>query len=102
MSECCQNKYSKTQWVVTVGVSVALLGAVFFGLSRSSYKNYQVRNQLDGVMLSVNACRADVSKIIQNTSANALSTSLFGCDGGASSGVKISRHLKSIAVSHAG
>lgn len=102
MSQCCEQKFSKTQWAVTLVTGAAILGAAAYGLMRPLYKNYQVRNQLDGVMLSVNACRADVSKIIQNTSANALSTSLFGCDGGASSGVKISRHLKSIAVSHAG
>ena len=102
MSQCCEQKFSKTQWAVTLVTGAAILGAAAYGLMRPLYKNYQVRTQLDGVMLSVNACRADVSKIIQNTSANALSTSLFGCDGGASSGVKISRHLKSIAVSHAG
>jgi len=102
MSQCCQKKCSKTQWAVTLVTGAAILGAVAYSLIRPSYKNYQVRTQLDEVMLSVNACRADVSKIIQNTSANVLSTSLFGCDGGASSGVKISRHLKSIAVGHAG
>jgi len=102
MSECCQQKCSKTRWAVTLVTSAVILGVAAYGLMRPSYKNYRVRTQLNEVMLSVNACRADVSKIVQNTSANALSTSLFGCDGGASSGVKISRHLKSIAVSHAG
>jgi type IV pilus assembly protein PilA len=102
MSQCSQKKCSKTQWAVTVVVGVAILGAAVYGWMRPSYQAYQVRTKLDEVMLSVDACRADVSQIIKKTTATKLSTSLFGCDGGASSGVKISRHLKSIAVSNAG
>lgn len=82
------------------GGGLLVLVAYVYGLP--AYQEYQVQREVAEVFPSADACRAEVSQIVQRTSAPKLSTSLFGCDGGASSGVKISRHLKSIAVGPAG
>jgi type IV pilus assembly protein PilA len=92
--------WSKLPWMI--GASVAVLGVVAYVALQPTYHNYQVQSKLADVFPSVDACRANITQIVQKTKVPALSAALFGCDGGASSGVKISRHLKSIAVSNAG
>ena len=96
-----QRGWSAVGFVVSAGACV-LLGAVAYFYGVPAYHDYQVQNKVSEVFVSSDACRAEVAQIVQRTSAPRLSTSLFGCDGGASSGVKISRHLKSIAVGPAG
>jgi len=100
MNMYLQKGGSKLPWMI--GVSIAVLGVVAYVAFQPTYHNYQVQSKLADIFPSIDACRADVAQIVQKTTAEKLSTSLFGCDGGASSGVKISRHLKSIAVSNAG
>lgn len=101
MKRCGQRGWSTVRFVVSAGACVLLgTGAYFFGVP--AYHDYQVQNKVSEVFVSSDACRAEISQIVQRTSAPRLSTSLFACDGGASSGVKISRHLKSIAVGPAG
>lgn len=96
-----QRGYSTLQWVLTFGFVAGLAGVGYF-LALPAYYDSQVRRQVAEIFVSVDACRADVSKVVQTTTAAELSTSLFGCDGGASAGAKISPHLKSIAVNAAG
>ncbi|AGX87576.1 pilin [Candidatus Symbiobacter mobilis] len=79
---------------------VALLVTVF--LLRPAYQDQQSQSLLADVFPSVAACRADVARVVQTTTAPVLSPSLFSCDGGISTGVRISKHLKSIAVNQAG
>lgn len=101
MKRCGQRGLSTVRFVVSAGACVLLgTGAYFFGVP--AYHDYQVQNKVSEVFVSSDACRAEISQIVQRTSAPRLSTSLFACDGGASSGVNISRHLKSIAVGPAG
>ena len=96
-----KNAPGKASWVALLGGGIFLcLVAYVYGLP--AYHDYQVQSKVAEVFVSADACRAEVSKIVQRTTAPLLSTSLFGCDGGASSGVKISSHLKSIAVNSAG
>ena len=85
-----------------VALGVVLLGMAAYVFVLPAYRDYQVQRKVSEVFVSADACRAEVSQIVQNTSAPVLSTSLFGCDGGVASGVKISSHLKSIAVNSAG
>lgn len=96
-----QKGFSAVWWMVLVGVGV-LLSAVAYVYGLPAYQDYQVQSKVSEVFVSADACRAEVSKIVLRTAAPALSTSLFGCDGGASSGVKISSYLRSIAVNSAG
>lgn len=65
------------------------------------YKNYQVQNKVDEVLVSANACSAVISQEMRAASTPQVPKSL-ACDGGISAGVKISPHLKSIAVNAAG
>ena len=93
--------------VSTVGAAatVAAVGLLAFAgyvLVMPAYHDGQVQTQVAEVFVSVDACRADVARVVQTTTAKELSTALFGCDGGASSGAKISKHLKSIAVGPTG
>lgn len=85
-----------------VSGGVALLGAAAYFLGLPQYRDYQVKNQIAEVFVSINACRAETNQMVQQTTTPALTPALLACDGGASSGVKISRHLKSIAVSPVG
>ena len=101
MKRCGERGLSTVGVVALIGVCV-LLGAIAYFYGVPAYHDYQVRNMVSEVFVSSDACRAEVSQIVQRTSAPKLSTSLFACDGGASSGVKISRHLKSIAIGPAG
>jgi type IV pilus assembly protein PilA len=92
---------SKVQWMALAAGAV-LLSAMAYIYGLPAYHDYQLQSKVSEVFVSADACRAEVSQIVQRTSAPVLSTSLFACDGGASSGAKISRHLKSIAVNSAG
>lgn len=85
-----------------VALGAVLLGIAAYVFVLPAYHDYQVQSKVSEVFVSADACRAEVSQIVQRTSAPVLSTSLFGCDGGVSLGAKISRHLKSIAVSSVG
>ena len=93
--------FGKVHLMVLAGGAV-LLSVVAYVYGVPAYQDYQVQSKVAEVFVSADACRAEVSKIVLRTAAPVLSTSLFGCDGGASSGVKISSHLKSIAVNSAG
>jgi type IV pilus assembly protein PilA len=83
---------------MAVAGSLALLGALAYVYALPAYRDYQVQSKVSEVFVSVDACRAQVNQIVKNTSAPVLTPALFACDGGASSGAPISRHLKSIAV----
>jgi type IV pilus assembly protein PilA len=100
MKRYLQKGFGTVQWMALTGGGLLILMAYVYGWP--AYQDYQVQSQVSEVFMSADACRAEVSQIVQKTSATKLSTSLFGCDGGVSSGVKISRHLKSIAVGPAG
>ena len=88
--------------LISVLVIALLVGVAVYYLGLPQYRNYQVQNKVAEVLVSANACSAEISQVVQKTSAPQLTTSLFFCDGGASSGVKISPHLKSIAVGMTG
>lgn len=79
-------------------VGLALMIAVIGLRAVPWYQDLQVQNKVAEVFVAVEACREEVGKVVRSTSAPVLSTSLFVCDGGASSGAKISRYLRSIAV----
>jgi type IV pilus assembly protein PilA len=81
---------------------VVLLGAAAYSYLLPVYRDSQVQAKVAEVFVSTDVCRTEIAKIVQKTTAPALSTALFGCDGGASAGIKISSHLKSIAVGNAG
>lgn len=79
-------------------VGLALMIAVIGLWAVPWYQDLQVQNKVAEVFVAVEACREEVGKVVRSTSAPVLSTSLFVCDGGASSGAKISKYLRSIAV----
>lgn len=81
---------------------VAILSAVGYFLVLPGYRDLQAQNKLAEVFVSLDACRAQINQLVQSTTAPALTPGLLACDGGASVGVKISPHLKSIAVSPVG
>ncbi len=89
------------RWMAGLG-AVGLLSVAAYLRVFPAYQDYRVQGKVAEVFVSVDACRAEVSQAMRVTTAPMLSTSLFVCDGGASSGVKISRYLKSIAVRSAG
>jgi len=97
MKTYLQDGSSTARWILALG-SVALVVGVVLVLALPAYRDFQVQSKVSEVFVSADACRAEVSRIVQTTSAPVLSTSLFACDGGVSAGVKISRYLKSIAV----
>ena len=101
MKKFSQTGFGTLQWLLMVGV-IGLLSVVAYVYLLPAYRDNQVQKKLTEVFVSVDACKADVAQVVQKTSAPVLSTALFSCDGGASSGVKISRHLKSIAVGPTG
>jgi type IV pilus assembly protein PilA len=92
-----QKGFSTVQWMTLIA-GMAVLAAVTYAVVLPAYEDYKVQSKVSEVFVSVDACRAVVAQVVQSTSAPVLSTELFSCDGGASSGAKISRHLVSIAV----
>ena len=96
-----QSRINAKRWMVAA-VTLALVAAVGYFLVLPAYQVARVQSQVGEILVSIDRCREEVTKVVQTTQAPVLSTSLFGCDGGASSGVKISQHLKSIAVSSSG
>ncbi|MFZ4478342.1 MAG: pilin [Rhodoferax sp.] len=92
-----QKGFGAVHWSL-LAAAAALLAAVGYLFALPAYEDYKVRSKVSEVFVSVDACRALVTQVVQSTSAPMLSTALFSCDGGASSGAKISRHLSSIAV----
>ncbi len=95
------SRSNSARWITAV-VGVSLVGAIAYFVVWPAYQNNQVKGQLAEVFMSTDVCKAEIAQTVQKTTAAALSTSLFGCDGGASSGVKISRYLKSIAIGPSG
>ena len=92
-----QNSFRPVSWRIVAAASVlVVLVILFFALP--AYRDYRVRSKVSEVFVSVDACRAFVAQVVQNTTASMLSAALFSCDGGASSGAKISKYLASIAV----
>ncbi len=84
---------------VIVGLGgAAVAGMLVYFFANPAYRHYQVRDKVSEALATTAACRVEIAKIVQSTSASLLSTSLFACDGGASSGVQVPRHLKSIAL----
>jgi type IV pilus assembly protein PilA len=92
-----QKSFGTLRWSL-LAVAGALLAAAGYLFALPAYQDYKVRSKVSEVFVSVDACRALVTQIVQSTTAPMLSPTLFSCDGGASSGAKISRHLASIAV----
>ena len=85
--------------VVAGSIAAVCVLAYYFALPQ--YHNHQVQNKVEDVLVSANACRAVISQEMRTVSTPQVSKSLV-CDGGMSAGVKISPHLKSIAVNTAG
>lgn len=100
MNRQWQGGASTVPWLIGLAM-VAVLSVVAYVYVLPGYRDYLVQSKVSEVFVSLDACRAEVSQVVQHSTAPTLSTALFGCDGGASSGVKISPHLKSIAVNSA-
>ena len=84
---------------VMFGLGVAAVAGVLVRfVAMPTYQDYQTRNKVSEAIATIAMCRTEIARIVRTTSADLLSTSLFACDGGASSGGQIPRHLKSIAV----
>lgn len=80
----------------------ALMGALAYFFGVPTYEDYQVLKKVGEVFVSANSCRAEINQMVEKKAASAPAALPFACDGGVAAGAKISRHLKSIAVSPAG
>lgn len=87
--------------VINVGLIISVLVVVYFYLF-PQYQNHKIVSEIEGVFVSIDACKADVNQFVQKAGSAKLSDKVMSCDGGAASGAKISRHLKSIAISPIG
>ena len=101
MSKFGSSGFRMVKWVSFIG-GLSALGFVAAVYLLPAYQDLQVQGKVAEVFASTDACRAEIANVVNKTTATALSTTLFGCDGGAAAGVKISKHLKSIAVGNAG
>ena len=101
MNKFLQKGFGILPLMVVVGTG-ALVAALAYFVGLPAYQNYQVQNQVAEVFVSANSCRAEINQMLEKKAAKSPSTAPLACDGGASSGAKISSHLKSIAVSPAG
>jgi type IV pilus assembly protein PilA len=88
--------------MVAAAAGVVIIGSAVYFLGFPAQQDDQVQNKLAEVFVSVSSCRAEINQMLEKKSAQTPSKVPFTCDGGASAGVKISPHLKSIAVSPAG
>ena len=96
-----QQGFGSKPVVVLFGLC-ALLGAFAYFSGVPAYYDYQVQKKVAEVFVSADVCRAEIKQFVEKNSASALNATPFACDGGVASGVKISPHLKSIAVSRVG
>lgn len=87
--------------LVTVMVVVAL-SWILYPYVLSQYRAKEVQKMVAQVLLSATHCKGQVSQVVQMATVPRLRPSLFACDGGLAAGIKISPHLKSIAVSATG
>ena len=101
MSNESQGRFSAVR-VLFVSAGVALFGYGVLSIALPKFEQYQLQQKIAEVFVSAVSCRAEVSQAVQKASASELSRSLFACDGGLSAGVKISPHLKSLAVGDTG
>lgn len=87
--------------LVAVMVVVALSWIVYLYVM-PHYRAKEMQKLVAEVLSSANHCKGQVSQVVQMATVPRLTPSLFACDGGLAAGIKISPHLKSIAVSATG
>ena len=88
--------------LVGMVAGVVLMAVVVYFFALPKYSDYQVQKKVAEVFVSADVCRAEITQFVKKNSSSALNATPFACDGGAASGVKISPHLKSIAVNRVG
>ena len=101
MKQFLKKRFSNVA-VMALATGVAIIGSTAYFLSLPAHQDDQVQSKVAEVFVSVSSCRAEINQMLKKKSAQTPSKVPFTCDGGASAGVKISPHLKSIAVSPAG
>jgi type IV pilus assembly protein PilA len=83
--------------LIELMIVVAIIG-ILAAVALPAYQDYTVRAKISEGILAASGCRTTVTEAVQSTTATALSADLFPCNGGAASGVNVSKYVKSVGT----
>ena len=89
-------KMQKGFTLIELMIVVAIIG-ILAAVALPAYQDYTVRAKVSEIVLAASSCRTTVTEAVQNATTT-MTSGTFPCDGGAASGVNVTKYVKSIAV----